>query len=63
MSKFAANIYALKQEIINFSNKISDYSSRPNQRFSADMIYSIFASNGCLLTDISDKLHELIKKG
>lgn len=62
MSKFTTNTYTMKREIINFSNQISLSSSRPNQKFSADMIYGILASNSCLLTDIADKLHEPIKK-
>ena len=62
MSKFTTNTYTMKREIINFSNKISNLSSRPNQKFSADMIYGMLASNSCLLTDIADKLHEPIKK-
>lgn len=52
----------MKREIINFSKEISNLSSRPNQKFSADMIYGILASKSCLLTDITDKLHEPIKK-
>ena len=62
MSKFTTNTYTMKREIINFSKKISNLSSRPNQKFSADMIYGMLASNSCLLTDIADKLHEPIKK-
>ena len=62
MSKFTTNTYTMKREIVNFSNKISKLSSRPNQKFSADMIYGMLASNSCLLTDIADKLHEPIKK-
>ncbi len=62
MSKFTTNTYTMKREIVNFSNKISNLSSRPNQKFSADMIYGILSSNSCLLTDIADKLHEPIKK-
>lgn len=62
MSKFTTNTYTMKREIINFSNEISNLSSRPNQKFSADMIYGMLASNSCLLTDIADKLHEPIKK-
>lgn len=62
MSKFTTNTYTMKREIVNFSNKVSNLSSRPNQKFSADMIYGILASNSCLLTDIADKLHEPIKK-
>lgn len=62
MSKFTTNTYTMKREIVNFSKEISNLSSRPNQKFSADMIYGILASNSCLLTDITDTLHEPIKK-
>jgi hypothetical protein len=62
MSKFTTNTYTMKREIINFSNKISNQSSRTNQKFSADIIYGMLASNSCLLTDIADKLHEPVKR-
>lgn len=62
MSKFTTNTYTMKRGNCKFFKKISNLSSRPDQKFSADMIYGMLASNSCLLTDIADKLHEPIKK-
>lgn len=54
--------YQLKREILSFSNKFSKHLSRPDKKFNADMLYGILASKSCLLTDISDRLHEPAKK-
>lgn len=54
--------YQLKREILSFSNKFSKHLSRPDKKFNADMLYGILASKSCLLTDISDWLHEPAKK-
>ncbi len=62
MSNFTSNTYILKREILKFSNKISHKLSRPEQKFTADMIYGTLASRSCLLTDIVDQLHETSKK-
>ncbi len=62
MSYSTSNTYTLKREILNFSNKISRRLSRPERKFTADMVYGILASGSCLLTDIADQLHEDSKK-
>ena len=62
MTYFTSFTYQLKREILSFSNKISSSLSKPNKKFSADMLYGILASKSCLLTDIADKLHEPSKK-
>lgn len=62
MSNFTTNTYTLKREILNFSNKISKELSKPDRKFIADITYGMLASNSCLLTDISDQLHEDSKK-
>lgn len=62
MSNFTTNTYTLKREILNFSNKFSKQLSKPDKKFSADITYGILASNSCLLTDITDALHEKSKK-
>lgn len=54
--------YQLKREILSFSNKISKNLTKPDKKFNADMLYGILASKSCLLTDISDRLHEPAKK-
>lgn len=62
MSYFTTNTYQTKREIINFSNKISSSLPKPRKKFAADMTYGILASQSCLLTDITDQLHETSKK-
>ena len=54
--------YRLKRKILTFTNKISRKLSKPDRRFTADMVYGILASRSCLLTDISDQLHETVHK-
>ena len=54
--------YRLKRKICCFTNKISRKLSKPDRKFTADMVYGILASRSCLLTDISDQLHETVHK-
>ena len=62
MAHFTSTIYTLKRKIINFTNKISVRLSKPEKKFVADITYGMLASKSCLLTDISDQLHEPAKK-
>ncbi len=62
MFNSTTNTYALKREILSFSNKISRKLSKPNRKFTADITYGMLASNSCLLTDVVDQLHEASKK-
>ena len=62
MANSTTKTYTLKREILTFSNKISRKLSKPEKKFTADMIYGILASESCLLTDIVDQLHENTKK-
>ena len=62
MTHFTSNTYQMKREILNFSNKISRTLSKPERKFTADMIYGMLAGGSCLLTDIVDQLHEPSKK-
>ena len=62
MVNFTSNTYQMKREILNFSHKISHDLSRPEQKFSADIIYGMLASGSCLLTDVADQLYEDSKK-
>lgn len=54
--------YQMKRDILTFSTKISRKLSKPEKKFTADMVYGILASESCLLTDIVDRLHEDTKK-
>ena len=62
MANFTSNTYQMKREILSFSNKISRKLPKPEKKFIADMNYGILASGSCLLTDISDQLHEPSRK-
>lgn len=62
MTNFTSNTYQMKREILTFSNKISKNLSKPDKKFTADMIYGMLAAKSCLLTDIVDQLHEDTKK-
>ena len=52
----------MKREILYFAKRFSKQLSKPERKFTADMTYSMLASNSCLLTDIVDQLHENAKK-
>ena len=62
MSHSTTNTYTLKREILSFSSKISSGFPKDDRKFAADMSYGILASGSCLLTDITDHLHEPAKK-
>ena len=62
MHNSTTTTYTLKREILTFSNKISKQLSKPDKKFTADMTYGMLASESCLLTDITDQLHEATKK-
>ena len=62
MTNFTSNTYILKRKILTFTNKISRPLSKPDKKFTADITYGMLASGSCLLTDISDQLHESTKK-
>ena len=59
---FTSNTYQMKREILTFSNKVSKHLSKPDKKFSADMIYCMLAAKSCLLTDNVDQLYEDTKK-
>ena len=54
--------YKMKREIINFSKKFSSRLFESEAKFNADMLYGIVASQSCLLTKISQRLQEKVKK-
>ena len=62
MANSTSITYRLKRKILTFTNKISRRLSKPDRKFTADMVYGILASRSCLLTDISDQLHETVHK-
>src|SRR5699024_12373174 len=62
MTNSTSITYRLKRKILTFTNKISRRLSKPDRKFTADMVYGILASRSCLLTDISDQLHETAQK-
>ena len=62
MINFTTNTYQMKREIVNFSKKISEGSSKPEKKFVTDMIYGIFKSKDILLSNIVDALDENTKK-
>ncbi len=62
MTNSTSITYRLKRKILTFTNKISRRLPKPDRKFTADMVYGILASKSCLLTDISDQLHETARK-
>ena len=62
MVNFTSNTYQMNREILTFTNKISCRLPKPDRKFISDMVYGILASQSCLLTDISDQLHEPARK-
>lgn len=62
MRHSTTNTYVLKRDILSFSAKITSGLPKDDRKFSADMTYGILASGSCLLTDITDQLHEPAKK-
>lgn len=62
MTNSTSITYQMKREILTFTNKISHKLSKPDKKFTADMVYGMLASESCLLTDIVDQLHEDVKK-
>ncbi|WP_253293841.1 hypothetical protein [Falcatimonas sp. MSJ-15] len=62
MANCTSNTYTLKRKILTFSNKISRRLSKPERKFTADIIYGMLAAGSCLLTDVVDQLHKNSKK-
>ena len=62
MINSTSTTYSLKRRILTFTNKISCRLPKPDRKFISDMVYGILASQSCLLTDISDQLHEPARK-
>ena len=62
MDNFTINNYEMKRDIINFSKKICEGSSKPESKFTMDMIYGISKSKDILLSSIAGALDEDTKK-
>ena len=62
MDNFTTNNYEMKRDIINFSKKISEGTSKPESKFVMDMIYGISKSKDIFLSSIAGALDEKTKK-
>ena len=62
MDNFTTNNYEMKRDIINFSRKISEGTSKPESKFVMDMIYGISKSKDILLSSLTGVLDEKPKK-
>ena len=62
MNNFTTNTYEMKRDIVKFSKKICDGTSKPTTKFTMDMIYGIFKSKNIHLSAIAEALGENIKK-
>ena len=62
MAHSTTGTYKMKREILTYSGKISTALRKPERKFFADMLYGILASGSCLLTRITQELHESTKK-
>ena len=62
MDNFTINNYEMKRDIINFLKKICEGASKPESKFTMDMIYGISKSKDILLSSIAGALDEDTKK-
>ena len=61
MNNFTTNTYEMKREILNFSKKIFEGTSKPVSKFVMDMQYGLAKSGSCLISNIARSLEEDIK--
>ena len=62
MNNYTINTYEMKRDIVKYSKKICDGASKPQTKFTMDMIYGIFKSKNIHLSTIAEALEEDIKK-
>lgn len=62
MNNYTINTYEMKRDIIKYSKKICEGVSKPQIKFTMDMIYGIFKSKNIHLSAIAEALDEDIKK-
>ena len=63
MNNITTNIYEMKREIYNFSQKISKGVNKSTSKFVFDMEYGLAKGGSCLISEISRSLDEKIKLG
>ncbi|MDF2700813.1 MAG: hypothetical protein K0Q49_2376 [Haloplasmataceae bacterium] len=62
MNNYTTDLYEIKRENINFSKKLTNGLGQVESKFITEMIYGITKSQSIILSNISDALHETIKK-
>ena len=62
MDNYTINTYEMKRDIIKYSKNICKNTSKPEAKFTMDMIYGIFKSKNIHLSAIAEALNENIKK-
>lgn len=62
MNNYTINTYEMKRDIVKYSKKICEGASKPQTKFTLDMIYGIFKSKNIHLSAIAEALEEDIKK-
>lgn len=62
MGNYTINTYEMKREIIKYSEKICEGTSKAESKFTMDMLYGIFKSKNIHLSSIAEALNEKIKK-
>lgn len=58
MLNYTLNIYEMKRDILNFSNKMSNNLTKPTKKFVMDSLYGIAKSKSCLISNIARALKE-----
>ena len=61
MNYSTTDTYKMKREIMDYAKKFSSRLSAAEAKFKADMLYGMVASQSCLLTQISQRLHAMRK--
>ena len=62
MNNYTINTYEMKRDIVKYSKKICEGTSKSQTKFTMDMIYGIFKSKNIHLSAIAEALEEDIKK-
>lgn len=62
MDNYTINTYEMKRDIVKYSKKICEGASKPETKFTTDMIYGIFKAKNIHLSTIAEALNENIKK-
>ena len=62
MDNYTTNTYEMKRDIVKYSKNICEGASKPESKFTMDMIYGMFKSKNVHLSAIAEALDENIKK-